>query len=72
VDIRPQITSTVTKVHIKEGQFVRAGDLLFTLDSRTDEVNLAKAQAQLDKIWQRWLTISGNWREAKNYCRKNL
>lgn len=49
VDIRPQITSTITKIHIKEGQFVRTGDLLFTLDSRTDELNLAKAQAQLDK-----------------------
>ncbi|MBC3935092.1 efflux RND transporter periplasmic adaptor subunit [Undibacterium sp. CY7W] len=49
VDIRPQITSTVTRVHIKEGQFVRAGELLVTLDSRNDEVNLAKAQAQLDK-----------------------
>ncbi|MFZ6743040.1 efflux RND transporter periplasmic adaptor subunit [Undibacterium sp. JH2W] len=49
VDIRPQVTSTIAKVHIKEGQFVKAGDLLFTLDSRADEVNLAKAQAQLDK-----------------------
>ncbi|MFZ6760032.1 efflux RND transporter periplasmic adaptor subunit [Undibacterium sp. Ji50W] len=49
VDIRPQVTSTIAKVHIKEGQFVRAGDVLFTLDSRADEVNLAKAQAQLDK-----------------------
>lgn len=49
VDIRPQVTSTIAKVHIKEGQFVRAGDLLFTLDSRADELNLAKAQAQLDK-----------------------
>ncbi|HTD02565.1 efflux RND transporter periplasmic adaptor subunit, partial [Undibacterium sp.] len=49
VDVRPQVTSTVTKVHIKEGQFVHAGDLLFSLDSRADEVNVAKAQAQLDK-----------------------
>ncbi len=49
VDIRPQVTSTITKVHIKEGQFVKAGDLLFSFDSRADEVNLAKAQAQLDK-----------------------
>lgn len=49
VDVRPQVTSTVTKVHIKEGQFVKAGDLLFSLDSRADEVNVAKAQAQLDK-----------------------
>ncbi|MES2070195.1 MAG: efflux RND transporter periplasmic adaptor subunit [Pseudomonadota bacterium] len=49
VDVRPQVTSTVAKVHIKEGQFVQAGDVLFTLDSRADEVNVAKAQAQLDK-----------------------
>ena len=49
VEIRPQVSSTVAQVHIKEGQFVRKGELLFTLDSRADEVNLAKAQAQLDK-----------------------
>ncbi|MES2040220.1 MAG: efflux RND transporter periplasmic adaptor subunit [Pseudomonadota bacterium] len=49
VDIRPQVSSTIAKVHIKEGQFVKTGDVLFTLDSRADEVNLAKAQAQLDK-----------------------
>ncbi|MFZ6750979.1 efflux RND transporter periplasmic adaptor subunit [Undibacterium sp. Ren11W] len=49
VDVRAQVNSTVSKVHIKEGQFVRSGELLFTLDSRIDEVNLAKAQAQLDK-----------------------
>ena len=49
VDVRPQVSSVIEKVHIKEGQFVRAGDLLFTLDNRADSVNLAKAQAQLDK-----------------------
>jgi RND family efflux transporter MFP subunit len=49
VEIRPQLSSTIAKVHIKEGQFVRKGELLFTLDNRADEVNLAKAQAQLDK-----------------------
>ncbi len=49
VDIRPQVSSTVAQVNIKEGQFVRAGETLFTLDSRSDQVNLAKAQAQLDK-----------------------
>lgn len=49
VDVRPQVSSVIEKVHIKEGQFVRAGDLLFTLDNRADTANLAKAQAQLDK-----------------------
>jgi RND family efflux transporter MFP subunit len=49
VEVRPQVSSIIAKVHIKEGQFVRAGDVLFTLDNRADTVNLAKAQAQLDK-----------------------
>jgi RND family efflux transporter MFP subunit len=49
VDVKPQVSSIVTQVHVKEGQFVRAGEKLFTLDARTDEANLGKAQAQLAK-----------------------
>lgn len=49
VDVRPQVNSTVSQVHFSEGQFVQAGQLLFTLDARTDEANLAKARAQLNK-----------------------
>ena len=49
VDIRPQVASVITKVHIKEGQFVTAGQPLFTLDARNDEVNITKAKAQLAK-----------------------
>lgn len=49
VEIRPQVASVISRVHIAEGQFVKAGELLFTLDSRADEANLAKAQAQLER-----------------------
>ena len=49
VDVRPQTTSLVAKVHVKEGQFVKAGDLLFSLDPRADEANVAKVRAQLAK-----------------------
>lgn len=49
VDVKPQITSVITKVHVKEGQAVRAGELLFTLDTRTDEANVAKLKAQITK-----------------------
>ena len=45
VDIRPQTTNTVSKIHIREGQTVRAGDLLFTLDDRADRANFEKAKA---------------------------
>lgn len=49
VDVRPQISATVKTVHIKEGQFVRKGDRLFSLDARTEDANLNKAEAQLLK-----------------------
>ncbi len=49
VDIRSQVNSVITQVNIREGQFVKAGQLLFTLDARTDEANLARARAQLAK-----------------------
>ena len=45
VDVRPQVTNVVAKVHIKEGQRVQAGDALFTLDDRADRANFDKAQA---------------------------
>lgn len=49
VEVRPQISAVIKEVHIKEGQFVRKGDKLFTLDARTENANLSKAQAQLAK-----------------------
>ncbi|EON13973.1 secretion protein HlyD [Pandoraea sp. SD6-2] len=49
VEVRPQISSTIRQVHIKEGDFVKAGQLLFSLDARMDEANLKKVQAQLAK-----------------------
>ena len=49
VDVRPQVSSVITKVQIKEGQFVKAGQPLFVLDARNDEVNVTRARAQLAK-----------------------
>jgi len=49
VDVKPQVNSVITKVNVKDGQYVKAGDLLFSLDARTEEANTAKAQAQLAK-----------------------
>lgn len=49
VDVKPQTNSVVTRVHVQEGQFVKAGDLLFTLDPRPDEAIVAKMRAQMVK-----------------------
>lgn len=49
VDVRPQISATIRAVHIKEGHFVHKGDRLFTLDTRTEDANLSKTEAQVVK-----------------------
>ncbi|MPQ58656.1 efflux RND transporter periplasmic adaptor subunit [Duganella sp. FT27W] len=47
VDLHPQTTSTIVRVHIKEGQFVKAGELMFSLDDRSARANVEKAAAQV-------------------------
>lgn len=49
VDLHPQTTSTIVKVHVKEGQFVKEGQLMFSLDSRSESANLDKAEAQVQR-----------------------
>lgn len=45
--VRPQVSGPVTRVHFIEGQFVRKGDMLFTIDPRPFEVALKQAEAML-------------------------
>ncbi|NVZ85000.1 efflux RND transporter periplasmic adaptor subunit [Pseudomonas yamanorum] len=47
VVIRPQIDGILTKLLVKEGQLVKAGDLLATIDDRSIRASLDQAKAQL-------------------------
>ncbi len=47
VEVRPRVSGQVTAVHFTDGQFVRAGDLLFTIDPRPYRASLAEAQARV-------------------------
>lgn len=47
VMIRPQIDGILTEIRVKEGQEVKAGDLLATLDDRSIKASLDQARAQL-------------------------
>jgi multidrug efflux system membrane fusion protein len=49
VSVRAQVGGELMRVHITEGQDVKKGDLLFTIDPRTYEAALANAQATLAK-----------------------
>ena len=49
ITVRSQLTGQITKVHFQEGQEVKAGDLLFTIDPRPSEGMLRHAQADLKR-----------------------
>ncbi len=47
VSVRAQVIGVLTRAHFKEGQDVRQGDLLFTVDPRPFEAALKQAEANL-------------------------
>ncbi len=49
VDVKAQISGEVTQVHFHQGQDVRKGDLLFTIDPRPFDAALHQAEANLAK-----------------------
>ena len=47
VEVRPQVSGQIVGIHFTDGQFVRAGAPLFTIDARTYRAALAQAQAEI-------------------------
>ena len=65
VDIRPMTTNTVKTIHIKDGQEIKEGQLLFTLDDRNDRANYEKLKALADDAQKQYL-------RAKELVAKNF
>jgi RND family efflux transporter MFP subunit len=65
VDVRPMVTNTVAKIEVKDGQEVKAGDLLFVLDDRNDKANYEKLKALADDAQKQYL-------RAKELVAKNF
>lgn len=57
VDVRARVGGYIQSVHFKDGDFVRQGQLLFTLDGRPAQAALASARAQLAQA-QAQLTLA--------------
>ena len=49
VSVRPRVGGELTAVHFKEGEFVKTGDKLFTIDPRPYQTAFDQAKAQLDR-----------------------
>lgn len=49
VEVRPRVSGFVDKVHFKDGQVVKAGDPLFTIDPRPFEIATESARAEISR-----------------------
>lgn len=47
VEVRPRASGYLQRSHFTDGQYVRAGQLLFTIDARPSQATLDQARAQL-------------------------
>jgi RND family efflux transporter MFP subunit len=71
VELRPQVGGTLTGIHFKDGDIVRKGDLLFTIDSRPYEIKLAQAKAQLETATARLVLADRELNRAQELERNN-
>lgn len=71
VTVHSQIGGMISAIHFKEGQEVRKGDLLFTIDSRPSQAALDQARAALERDTAQLEYAKINYqREQKLYDQK--
>jgi RND family efflux transporter MFP subunit len=51
--VAPKVPGRVLRVHVNQGQAVKPGDLLLTLDSTDDDASLAAARSAVKAAWAR-------------------
>ena len=72
VDIRSQVTGLLMKVGFSEGQDVKAGDTLFTLDQRPFQIALNQANSVLSKDKAQLANAEESLRRAEELYAKGL
>lgn len=65
VKVRARVGGYLERVNFKEGQFVKKGDLLFVIDPRTFEAELASAKARVAEVEARVKLADTNLKRAK-------
>ncbi len=72
VTVRSQITGQITKIHFAEGQEVKAGDLLFTIDPRPSQGALRQAQADLKRDQAQLVSVKLEFERAKKLFESSI
>jgi membrane fusion protein (multidrug efflux system) len=69
--IRAQVQGYLIKQNYREGDFVKAGQVLFEIDPRTFQAALEMAQGQLEAQQARWTTAKANLARIKPLAEQN-
>lgn len=64
VALKSRVETTISEVHFEDGAHVKAGDVLFTLDSRQIDAQIAQAEGTLEKDRSQ---LAGAERDFKRY-----
>lgn len=66
VEVRARVPGYLDAIHFQDGQVVRKGDLLFTIDRRPFETALAQAQASLEQAQANLAFTEADLKRAQN------
>jgi membrane fusion protein (multidrug efflux system) len=72
IEIRPQISANIVKVHVDEGQHVKAGQVLFSLDDIQLRAAVNSAQAAVNSAQAAVNTAATNEKNQKALYEKNI
>ncbi|MDE6396282.1 MAG: efflux RND transporter periplasmic adaptor subunit [Muribaculaceae bacterium] len=72
IDIRPQVSGFITKVHVDEGQKVKKGQVLFTIDQVQFEAAVSQAQAAVNSAQAAVNTAITNEKNQKMLLDKGI
>ncbi|QKC86290.1 efflux RND transporter periplasmic adaptor subunit [Mesorhizobium sp. NZP2077] len=70
VNINARASSQIVSIDVKDGQMVKAGDVLFSLDDRSQKAQLAKDQATLAKDQAMLASSNSDLQRAKDLVAK--
>ncbi|WP_341963580.1 efflux RND transporter periplasmic adaptor subunit [Pseudomonas sp. RC10] len=71
VDVRPQVSGTLTFVNIHDGQMVKQGDVLFVIDPRPYQAQVDRAKGEVAAARARMAYTQNDWARAQRLLAEN-
>jgi len=71
IQVAPRVTGMVTKIHVKDNQLVKTGDLLFEIDPSQYELKVKQSEARLQRTLEAAKGTKIEYERVKNIYNKD-